>query len=169
LALKGEPGALQLWIEGARPGWHPSEAEQPSDPALWAMESDKMLVFDALIGNADRHEANVLVDSAGKVWWIDHSRAFGREREIPADRIQRCERRIWEGLKALDPAATAERLAPYMSPLEVDALLERRKRLLALVEKRIAERGEAEVLYSIPAGPPLRSVARPVARAADRL
>jgi hypothetical protein len=167
--LKGERGALQLWIEGARPGWHPSEAEQPSDPGLWAMESDKMLVFDVLIGNMDRHEGNVLIDPAGKVWWIDHTRAFGREREIRADRIQRCERRIWEGLKALDAGVTAERLAPYMSPREVDALLERRRRLLELVGKRIAEEGEAEALYEIPPGPPLRSVGRSGATAGARL
>jgi hypothetical protein len=165
--LKGQPGSLQLWIEKARAGWHPSEAEEPSDPALWAMESDRMLVFDALIGNRDRHEGNVLIDSAGKVWWIDHSRAFGRERDLPAERIQRCERRIREGLKALDPAVAAERLAPYMGPLEVDALLERRKRLLALVEERIAQHGEAAVLYTIEPGPPLRSVSR--SKAPDRL
>ena len=158
--LKGESGALQLWIEGARAGWHPSEAEEPSDPARWAMESDKMLVFDVLVGNRDRHEGNVLIDSAGKVWWIDHTRAFGRETDLPADRVQRCERRIWEGLVALDPAVTAERLAPYMSPREVDALLERRKRLMALIEKMIAERGESAVLYAIEPGPPLRSVSR---------
>jgi hypothetical protein len=165
--LKGQPGALQIWIEKARAGWHPNETEEPSDPALWAMESDKMLVFDALIGNRDRHEGNVLIDSAGKVWWIDHSRAFGRERDLPAERIQRCERRIREGLKALDPAIAAERLAPYMSLLEVDALLERRKRLLALIEERIAEHGEAAVLYTIEPGPPLRSVSR--SKAPDRL
>ena len=165
--LKGQPGALQLWIEEARAGWHPSETEEPSDPGLWAMESDRMLVFDVLIGNQDRHEGNVLIDSAGKVWWIDHSRAFGRERDIPADRIQRCERRIWEGLKALDPAVTAGRLAPYMSPLEVDALLERRRRLLALLEERIAERGEPAVVYTVRPGPPLRSVPR--SKGPDRL
>lgn len=167
--MKGQPGALQLFIEGARPGWHPSEAEQPSDPDRWAMESDRMLVFDALIGNSDRHEANVLVDSSGKVWWIDHSRAFCRETAIPADRIRRCERRIWEGLKALDPAVTAERLAPYMSPREVDALFERRRLLVVHVEKLAAERGEGAVLYTIPPGPPLRSVPKPSAKPSDRL
>lgn len=156
--LKGQPGALQLWIEEARPGWHPSEVEQPSDPARWALELDRMLVFDALIGNKDRHEGNVLIDSDGKVWWIDHTRGFGRERDLPEEKIQRCERRIREGLKSLDPAVAAERLAPYMGPREVDALLERRTRLLQLIEKRIAERGEEAVLYTLEPGPPLRSV-----------
>ncbi|HUP49464.1 MAG TPA: metallophosphoesterase [Thermoanaerobaculia bacterium] len=158
--MKRQRGALQLFIEKARPGWHPDEVEQPNDPERWAMESDRMLVFDALIGNTDRHESNMLVDSAGKVWWIDHSRSFGRERDLPADRIQRCERRMWESLKALDPGVMAERLAPYMSPRELDALLERHKRLLALIEQRIAERGEGAVLYTIDPGPPLRSVRR---------
>ncbi|HEX7705278.1 MAG TPA: metallophosphoesterase [Thermoanaerobaculia bacterium] len=158
--LKRQRGALQLWIENARPGWHPSESEQPSDPERWAMELDKLLVFDALIGNVDRHEGNMLVDSAGKLWWIDHSRTFGRERNLPADRIQRCERKLFASLKALDPALVAERLAPYMSPREVEAFLDRRTKLIALIEQRITERGEQAVLYTIEPGPPLRSVPR---------
>ena len=131
--LKGQQGALQLWIEKTRQGWHPNEGEMPSDPERWAMETDRILVFDALIGNVDRHEGNVLIDSAGKVWWIDHSRSFGRGRDVPADRIQRCERRLWNGLTQLDLTLAVERLAPYMGPREIDALLERHRRLVALI------------------------------------
>jgi hypothetical protein len=158
--MKRQGGALQLWIENARPGWHPSENEQPSDPERWAMEVDRMLVFDALIGNVDRHEGNMLVDSAGKLWWIDHTRTFGRERNLPSDRIQRCERKLFESLKALDLVLVSERLAPYMGPREVEAFLDRREKLIALIEQRIAERGEQTVLYTIEQGPPLRSVPR---------
>ncbi|HVS30078.1 MAG TPA: metallophosphoesterase [Thermoanaerobaculia bacterium] len=161
--LKGRKGSLQLWIENASPGWHPSGTVQPSDPELWAREEDKMRVFDALIGNVDRHDGNVLVDQTGKIWWIDHSRSFGRETDLIApDSIKRCERKLWESLKAVDPKAVAERLAPYMSVKEVDALLERRQRLIDLIEQRIADQGEAAVLYTIAPGEgPLRSVPRP--------
>ena len=41
-----------------------------------------------------------------------------------------------------------------------DALLDRHRRLVALIQERIAERGESSVLYTIDPGPPLRSVRR---------
>jgi hypothetical protein len=153
-------GSLQLWIEKARPGWHPASTERPSNPDLWAKEEAKMRVFDALIGNADRHEANVLIDARGKVWWIDHSRSFGREQDlIDPGAIRRCERKLWQGLNAVNPQAVAERLSPYMSSKEIDALLERRRRLIALIQNRIAAEGEATVLFTIePGDEPLRSV-----------
>lgn len=160
--LKRKKGSLQLWIENAKWGFHPSGTQQPSDPDLWAREEEKMRFFDALIGNNDRHEANVLLDSRGKVWWIDHSRSFGRERElIKPEAIRRCERKLWDGLKSVSPQAIAERLSPWMSAKEIDALLERRMRLIALIEERIRVEGEAAALFTIGADEaPLRSVPR---------
>lgn len=160
--LKRKKGSLQLWIENAKWGFHPSGTQVPSDPDLWAREEEKMRVFDALIGNTDRHEANMLIDSGGKVWWIDHSRSFGRERElIKPETIRRCERKLWDGLKSVTPAAITERLSPWMSAKEIDALLERRMRLLSLIEERIRSEGEAAVLFTIGAEEgPLRSVPR---------
>ncbi|MGZ8868902.1 MAG: metallophosphoesterase [Thermoanaerobaculia bacterium] len=160
--LKRKKGSLQLWIENAKWGFHPSGTQVPSDPDLWAREEEKMRVFDALIGNTDRHEANVLLDSRGKVWWIDHSRSFGRERElIKPETIRRCERKLWNGLKSVSPQAIAERLTPWMSAKEIEALLERRLRLISLIDERIRSDGENAVLFTIGADEgPLRSVPR---------
>ena len=148
--IKRREGSLQIWIENARPGWHPQEREKPPDVDRWLKELDKMRAFDALIGNIDRHEANVLVDAGGKVWWIDHSRSFGRERTLfRPEEIKRCERRLFESLRSLDPKIVAERLAPYMSSQEIDALIVRRDQLIKLIEQRIKEHGETEVLFTL--------------------
>lgn len=149
--LGRERGSLQLWIENAEPGYNPlKEARQPKDPARWMMERAKMRAFDALIENIDRNVGNMLVDSAGKVWWIDHTRAFGRRRDLlDAELITRCERHLFERLKAADPKTIAERMKPHLSAREIDALLERRLRLIAHVEHHIAARGEAAVLFSL--------------------
>ncbi len=144
------PGSLQLWIEKAERGYHPDETRKPPDPVRWQMERDRMRPFDALIMNGDRHEGNMLIDPTGKVWWIDHSRAFLRERDlIEPHLIKRCERGFYQRLKEIDPKVIAERMAPYMSQLEIDALLDRRLKLIALIESRIAAEGESAVLFTL--------------------
>ncbi len=148
--LRKVDGSLQLWIENARTGWHPQDADKPADPGLWQRHLDSVRVFDALIANTDRHVFNMLVDASGRVWWIDHSRAFGRDRElIDAAGIEQCERRLWDGIRTANPEAIAATLAPYMSEREIDALLERREKLVAHLQKRIDEQGEEAVLFAI--------------------
>jgi hypothetical protein len=148
--LKKVDGSLQLWIENARAGWHPQEVGKPADAGLWQRHLDSVRVFDALIANIDRHVYNMLNDASGRIWWIDHSRAFGRDRElIDADGIERCERSLWEAIRSADPAAMAATLAPHMSEREIDALLERREKLVAHLQKRIDEQGEEAVLFTI--------------------
>ncbi len=144
-------GSLQLWIENGQPGYNPKETErQPPDPERWQKERDKMRAFDALIENVDRNVGNMLIDPAGRVWWIDHTRSFGRQRNIgDAELIRRCERGFYQRLKAADPHVIAERLAPYLERLEIEALLERRLKLLALIDQRIAAEGEAAVLFTL--------------------
>jgi len=148
--LGGREGALQLWIENAEPGYHAKEARQPADVARWLNERAKMRAFDALIENVDRNVGNMLIDSAGKVWWIDHTRAFGRRRDLEdAELVTRCERGLFERLKTADPKVIAERMQAHMTQLEIDALLERRLKLIALIEQRIAANGQSAVLFTL--------------------
>lgn len=144
-------GSLQLWIENGQPGYHAKDKDRrPADLDRWLDEREKMRVFDALIENVDRNVGNMLVDPTGRVWWIDHTRSFGRQRKIEEpQRITRCERALFERLKAADPSIIAERLSPYIDGPEVEALLDRRTKLLALIESRIAKSGEAEVLFTL--------------------
>lgn len=149
-------GSLQLWIEQGQPGYNPKEKDRlPPDPERWQKERDKMRAFDALIENIDRNVGNMLIDPTGRVWWIDHTRSFGRQRTLDDPHlITRCERAFFERLKAAEPRAIAERLVPYLGRPEIEALLERRSKLLALIESRIAREGEAEVLFTLdPAQP----------------
>ncbi|HUP48720.1 MAG TPA: hypothetical protein VNA04_08005 [Thermoanaerobaculia bacterium] len=150
--MRGQAGSLQLWIENGEPGYNPNEARRPPDPYRWQNERDRMRVFDALIENVDRNIGNMLIDPTGKVWWIDHTRSFGRRRDLDeAELIQRCERDFYERLKAADPRLIAERLALYIDKREIEALLERRLKLIALIEERIAQRSEPAVLFTLEA------------------
>ena len=110
-----------------------------------------MLVFDNLIYNFDRHQNNILYDRAGRLWYIDHTRSFKRISELPdLDRIAVCGREFFERLRGVEEAALKRELKPYLDLLEMDALLTRRKLLLAHLEKLIAERGEERVLTAGP-------------------
>jgi hypothetical protein len=147
--MKKEKGSLQVWIEKAMPGWLPDtlRAEEREE---WSKQVDMMRAFDGVIGNMDRHDGNILIGEGWKLWWIDHSRSFMREHEVPDPAlIQRTDRRFYEKLKSLDTDRLARAMEPYMGPKEINALLARRLRVIALLEQRIAEHGEDAVLFTL--------------------
>ncbi len=147
---EGERGSAQLWIEGAMTEQMRVEQElEPPDHNLWNQYYADMHVFDNLINNIDRNQGNMLVDSSWNLWLIDHTRSFGRDKALPyPESVVRCSRGLWDGLhRNWDDAEVEERMAPYMMPIEIGALLSRRRKLVELIEMRIAERGEKMVLF----------------------
>jgi hypothetical protein len=109
-----------------------------------------MKVFDALIFNTDRTQENILIDSNWKLWMIDHTRAFRRDDTINSGgALAQCERNLWVRLQALDAAQVRERLKPYLNSAEIDAVLNRRAKLVAYFEDLIRQRGEDAVLYDL--------------------
>lgn len=150
--IDGNRGSLQLWMERARTEASRIAAkESPPAIASWVLQRRLMEVFDLLILNEDRHQGNVLTDEEGKLWFIDHTRAFQR---VPAviSSIELCERSFYERLKRLDPKEIRRRLRPYLTPGETSALIARRRALLARVDALIAERGAAVVLFDLENG-----------------
>jgi hypothetical protein len=148
--VQGRSGSVQLWVEGTM-----SERDRlardlhPPDLNAWLNQGADMRVFDNLINNFDRNQSNILVDPEWKIWLIDHTRGFGREQQLP-DRqyLLRCSRELWEGIRTLDERVARQRLEPYLSRHEIDAFLARRKQLIEILETRIADLGEKEVLFS---------------------
>jgi hypothetical protein len=147
----GDQGSAQLWIENAMTEQMRVEQDlEPPDYTLWNQYYADMRIFDNLINNIDRNQGNMLVDSSWNLWLIDHTRSFGRDKALPyPEAVTRCSRTLWEGIQSKwDDAAVEKRMAPYMKPKEVEALLSRRQKLVALIEKKIAEQGEKMVLFN---------------------
>ncbi|MBB5873809.1 putative repeat protein (TIGR03843 family) [Allocatelliglobosispora scoriae] len=143
------PGSVQLWLDdlaeeqlvdwvpaGSMPSdWCTIAAAQDEDGAsyLLAHADDPRLatlaLFDALINNADRKGAHVLLAADGHLAGIDHGVCFHAEpklrtvlwgfagRPIPAELAER--------LDTLDPGSLAE----HLTPAELTALIRRRDRL----------------------------------------
>lgn len=141
-------GSLQLWVEGAT-----TEADrlrqdiEPPDQEAFQQQIDVLRVFDNLIANTDRNPGNILIGSDWRVWYIDHTRSFAGFDELrEPDRVQRCERGVWQKLQSLSDEAIRQRIKPY-APRYVPELLERRELLVDLIRQRIAENGEEAVLF----------------------
>ena len=69
---EGDAVTFQEWIPGATPLGAMNLKRKRTVLAKNADRLVKMMVFDYLIGNTDRHENNILVDRRGLVWAIDH-------------------------------------------------------------------------------------------------
>jgi hypothetical protein len=147
--LDGRKGSIQLWVESAKGVEERlSEGIDEQHQQLWLFQKQNMAVFDSLIYNFDRNPGNILLDSRGKVWFVDHTRAFKILPSLSGRReIKIVERQLWRNLQRVTPEVVRERLAPYLKVTEIDALLVRRDKLVKLIGKRIAKHGEQAILF----------------------
>lgn len=129
----GRDGSLQLWIEDAvQPPARGADGRRYLPPPPWR---DRMLAFDALIFNADRNPTNLLVGTHdGRLWLIDHSRAFRLHPFFPSTvewRTLVLDDNFCAVLARLERTRLSAALAGLLRDNQVDALLVRRDRLLA--------------------------------------
>lgn len=142
-------GSLQWFVESMMP-----EAERfakklsPPDLEAWNRIMFKVRLFDQLIANVDRHLNNMLVTADFDVRLVDHSRSFRTFRELPRpEDLQRFSQSLLDGITRLSKDEVKKRAGRYLRAEQIDSLLKRRDAILALAKKRIAEKGEAAVIY----------------------
>jgi len=91
----------------------------------------------------------MLMDRNWNLWLIDHTRAFRRQVTLRSQALLiQCDRKLYEKVKTLDESQARQRLKPYLRGYEIDALLERRKKLIEHFDKLIREKGENKVLFA---------------------
>ena len=146
---KGTTGSLSWWLpvkmdEAER---HKLKLTAP-DADAWNNQMYKIRVFDQLVYDNDPNLTNVLIGENWQIWRIDFGRAFRLFNDVkdPKDLV-RCDRQLFEKLKALDGNALAEKTNHYLSKDEVKAVMARRDKIVAQFQKLIAAKGENEVLY----------------------
>jgi len=146
---EGKKGSLSWWLpvkmdEAER---YKQKLTRP-DPDAWNNQMYKIRVFDQLVDDTDANLTNVLIGEDWKIWRVDFSRAFRLYKDLrnPGD-LQRCDRQLFEKLKALDANQLAEKTKHYLNKDEVKAVMARRDKIVAQFEKLISEKGEKEVLY----------------------
>jgi Calcineurin-like phosphoesterase len=150
--IEGEPGSVQIWIERAMTEKRrKDEKREPPERLLWQRRLQTRLVWDTLIGNTDRNQGNTLYTPDWQMWLIDHTRAFRAGGDLQgAEDIVWCERGLWERLRTVEDAAIRASVVENLKATEVAGLLERRRRLVDFLDRRIRERGESAVLFDWP-------------------
>jgi len=151
--IKQDSGAVSIWLAKTVNEFERTRKLKvdPPDQGRWNQQRLIMQIFDNLVANRDCNLGNILIDPRWRLWFIDCSRCFGETKALyyPLKKISRCERGLWQGLKNLNEAVTRERLAPYLSKTEINALLVRRDKMVLHFQELIDERGEAAVLYEV--------------------
>lgn len=147
--VNANTGSMQWFVESEMAEAVRVEKKLVSpDPEGWLEQTQKARLFDQLIANVDRHLNNILITKEYNLRLIDHSRAFRINSSLKApDSLQRFSRSLLEGIKKLEKKDLQKRLGNYLSPGQIDRMLKRRDEILELAKKRVAEKGEAAVLY----------------------
>ncbi|MEE8522626.1 MAG: metallophosphoesterase [Thermoanaerobaculia bacterium] len=137
--IDGHRGSLQWWLEGAVD----RRAAEAFDLEVYKTETtvEQLAlaeIFDALIGNPGREPSDVLYPVSGdRVFLIDHSQAFPVSSELfwGEDEIPRIPPELVEALRSLRRDSLEAELGELLSGRQIDALLERRDKILARIPR----------------------------------
>jgi hypothetical protein len=140
--IGGVAGAAVYWIDGVRP-WNPSEPPKVSG-ARWSRQTSRMLMFDQLIANIDRNQGNLLYDDEGRLYLIDHSRAFVVQPGLGTLKPpQQFDRELWKRMAALTREDLDAVLKPWVDGNQIASLLKRRDEMQKHIDRQVQKRGEA--------------------------
>ncbi len=137
--LGRQPAAITWWIddvvmdEGKR--LKEGISAPPDRAAYWSEQLHMMRLFDELLYNTDRNMGNMLIGSDWRIWGIDHTRAFRKHTRLrnPA-LVVRCDRAVFQRLKALDQQTLARETRGFLDGGQVRAILARRDLIVAKIE-----------------------------------
>jgi hypothetical protein len=147
---RGRTGSLTWWLPVQMSiGQKEDRNISPPDIGAWNRSMYKVRVFTQLIYDTDRSNPdNILIGKNWEVYMIDFSRAFRLYHDLrnPEDLLC-CSRELLEKLRALDSEELAAKTGKYLTKPELEGIMKRRDKIVALFEKLIAEKGESAVLY----------------------
>ena len=105
-----------------------------------------MRVFDELIANSDRNAGNLLWTTTGKMWMIDHTRAFRLSSQLRNPKLlERCEQTLLKALRGLTLESVRTAVGESLEEPEAEAILKRRDAIVRLFDEMIKQRGARAV------------------------
>ena len=150
---KGRKAAVTWWVDDVLM----SDADRyqedipPPDPDRYKDQKFQAKIFQQLVCNLDPNLGNYLIDEDWRVWLIDFTRAFRRQRQLLKPRlVQRVDRRVYDGLSALSFDELRRETAPHLTRDEARAVMARREEILEVLAAKIAARGEPAVICDLP-------------------
>ena len=148
---EGKTGSLSWWLPVKMDDADRVQKKIPVPDEYkdkWNDQMAKIRVFDELVYDSDPNLTNVLIGEDWTLWRIDFGRAFRTSKDLRAPKdLVRCDRQLFERLKALKADELAAKTKNYLNKSEVSAVMARRDKIVAAFQALIAEKGEREVLY----------------------
>ncbi|MBZ5657928.1 MAG: hypothetical protein LAO56_21920 [Acidobacteriia bacterium] len=146
---QGKVGSLSWWLPVKMDDAdRVAQKIEPPDKDKWNKQMYRVRVFDELVYDTDANLTNVLIGEDWTVWRIDFSRAFRTSKDLRTPKnLVKCDRQLFDKLKALNDDELAERTKRYLTKPEVKGVMARRDKIVAAFQALIAEKGEREVLY----------------------
>ena len=146
---KGDIGSLSWWLPVKMDEMERVKKKIPvKDIDAWNKQMYRIQVFDELVYDTDPNLTNVLIGEDWKLWRIDFTRAFRISQELRNPKgLVRCDRQLFDKLRTLDANEVTAKTTHYLTKTEVKAVMARRDKIVALLQKLISEKGENEVLY----------------------
>jgi hypothetical protein len=132
-------GAFTWWVDDVQmdEGERLRKKLSAPDNVLWNQEMQMVRLFDQLIYNIDRNLGNLVITNDWTIWAIDHTRAFRIHDTLKTPgNIARCDRAVFERLKALDKATLKREVGEYLLNWEIDGVLKRRDAIVKIIEGR---------------------------------
>ncbi|MFQ5649414.1 MAG: hypothetical protein ACE5IY_05685 [bacterium] len=130
-----ERGSLMYFVKNCKPAME-----------VGSEKTDKLRLFDAIIGNSDRHENNWLVRETGDIVAIDHNRTFRHDntgfavtywhQEIQKIANPRKLGPVYERFKKIPARKFEESLRDVLEPDRLELFLSTRKEIIKRIEKR---------------------------------
>jgi hypothetical protein len=107
-----------------------------------------MYIWDELIQNRDRNLGNIVWTNDWTMWLIDHTRAFRVGKDLlKPERLTRCDRGLLTRLKSLSEDSIEMAVGDSLMKGERQAVLERRDRIVKIIEDRAARLGQDAVMF----------------------
>jgi hypothetical protein len=150
--VAGKSSAVTWWVDGAMMTEldRRKKKQEAPDRNAWNKQMNIVSVFDELIYNVYRNMGNLVITKEWNVWMIDHTRAFRLHKNCPKlANIKQIDRNLLDNLRMLTREMLKQQLNGYLRMPEIDAVLARRDAIVKYFESRVAQNGEATVLYEM--------------------
>lgn len=151
----GDTGAVTWWVDDVMMMESKRYVKKiPVPPAKRIRWNDQMYqvrIFNELVYNNDPNMTNVLITNDWGLRLIDYSRAFRVRTDLRNPKnLSRCDRRIYDALRALDEETLTRRLGDCLRKSEIRAILARRDEIVRFFDNEIATKGESAVICDRP-------------------
>src|ERR1700719_3005684 len=146
---QGKSGSLSWWLPIKMDDAERFEKKiEPPDTDKWNKQMYRIRVLDELVYDTDPNLTNVLIGEDWTIWRVDFSRAFRTSKDLRTPKnLVKCDRQLFEKLKALKADELTEKTKGYLSKAQVNGVMTRRDKIVATFQNLIAQKGEKEILY----------------------